>query len=169
MYARAPSSKSSVHAPRLGCTALSLRKREPPSPRAMLFAAPARRARLHLDIAAEQITHLMSPPPRSRSIIRGSSAELHGSSPPRAQMMRRMCSLESVKPWSSLDRPHDFQARFEVARASSFTRPADAIAARRVGGKSGRRAASSSNPPSRRSGGSRSSPAIATSPPRFAR
>src|ERR1700674_5382670 len=45
--ARPPVSKSSVHTPRLGCSALSLRDCEPPSPRAMPFAAPARRARLH--------------------------------------------------------------------------------------------------------------------------
>src|SRR5271170_7442242 len=59
--ARAALSKSGVGTPRLGCSALSLRRREPPPPRAMPFAAPARRARLHLDIAADQITHLMFP------------------------------------------------------------------------------------------------------------
>jgi len=61
LYADTPLSKSRVYAPRLRYSALSLRDRKPPSPRAMPFSAPARRARLHLDIAAEQITHLMSP------------------------------------------------------------------------------------------------------------
>ena len=64
-YADALPSKSRVHAARLPCPSMPLRSREPPSPRAMLFSAPARRTRLHLKVAAQQVTHLMFPRPKA--------------------------------------------------------------------------------------------------------